>query len=84
MTVAVYRGAAEEKVPCAHLLHFSVNALNGKLARSDKTTFPGETPDYEKTMILGAIITIGGEKLMREESLSLLSRTCRTHFRLVA
>ena len=27
----------------------------------------GQMPDYEKTMILGAIITIGGEKFMREE-----------------
>lgn len=67
MSVAVDPGAAVEK---SRLVLISFTSLSMRLMENWRELIndvSGQMPDYEKTMILGAIITIGGEKLMREE-----------------
>lgn len=67
MTTTVNPNSAEEK---SRLVLISFTSLSMRLMENWRELInevSGELPDYEKTMILGAIITIGGEKFMREE-----------------
>ena len=67
MVVVVDAQAAEEK---SRLVLVSFTTLSMRLMENWRqliSDVSGQMPDYEKTMILGAIITIGAEKLTRTE-----------------
>lgn len=67
MNVTVDVGSAEQR---SRLVLISFTSLSMRLMENWRALISdvsGQMPDYEKTMILGAIITIGGEKFTREE-----------------